>query len=301
MSFESLYTACTLCPRACGVNRFAEETGVCGMSAKLVCARAALHFWEEPCISGQTGSGTVFFNGCNLRCIYCQNYGISRGQGGKELSPGALCEVFLSLQAQGAANINLVTPTHFVPHLLYAIPRAREQGLTIPIVYNCGGYESVQTLAMLDGLIDVYLPDFKYIDPALALSCSGAQDYPSVAKKSLREMMRQVGAPLFDQDGMMKRGVIVRHLVLPGRAEDAVSLIRDLFDTYGNRLIFSVMNQYTPPSARALPPPLDRPLSEEEYGTVLRAMEQMGIVRAMVQQGGTVSESFIPQFDLTGL
>lgn len=301
MNAFSLYTSCTLCPRKCGVNRPAGERGFCGADAELLCARAALHAWEEPCLTGEFGSGTVFFSGCNLRCVYCQNRSISRGKVGKPASPEHLAQIFLSLEAQHAANINLVTPTHYLPHLLEAIPLARKTGLSIPIVYNCGGYESVESLALLEGLIDIYLPDCKYPDSTLAKALSGAEDYPTVSKRAIREMVRQVGSPIFDQNGLLRRGVIVRHLVLPACAQNAADLIEDLFDTYGNRIIFSVMNQYTPPSDLPLPSPLDRPITEEEYRLVVSRMEQLGIVRAYLQEGGTVTESFIPAFNGEGV
>lgn len=301
MNAFSLYTSCTLCPRKCGVNRRAGERGFCGADAELLCARAALHAWEEPCLTGEYGSGTVFFSGCNLRCVYCQNRSISRGRVGKPVSPEHLAQIFLSLEAQHAANINLVTPSHYLPHLLEAIPLARKMGLSIPIVYNCGGYESVESLALLEGLIDIYLPDDKYPDSALAKALSGAEDYPTVAKRAIREMVRQVGSPIFDQNGLLRRGVIVRHLVLPACAQNAADLIEDLFDTYGNRIIFSVMNQYTPPSDLSLPSPLNRPITEEEYRLVVSRMEQIGIVRAYLQEGGTVTESFIPSFNGEGV
>lgn len=301
MNHSELYAHCTLCPRSCGADRLHGERGFCSVDAHLYCARAALHAWEEPCISGKRGSGTVFFSGCNLRCVYCQNRKISRGAAGKVLDVKALASVFLSLQEKGAENINLVTPTHYLPHLLDAIPLARANGLTIPIVYNCGGYERPEMLALLEGLIDIYLPDFKYVDAALAASLSAAPDYVQVAKRALREMVRQVGAPRFDADGRMTRGVIVRHLVLPEHAEDSKQLLSDLFALYGNRIFFSVMNQYTPPSGASLPDFLKTPLSEEEYRAVLDHMDALGIVRAFTQEGGTVSESFIPSFDQEGL
>ncbi len=296
----ALYSSCSLCPRACRVDRTAGQTGFCGMTDTLICARAALHHWEEPCISGTHGSGTVFFSGCNLRCDYCQNRDISRGRSGKAVTPERLCEILLSLQAQGAENINLVTPTHFLPHLLTAIPRAKEHGLTLPIVYNCGGYESVHALALLEGLVDIYLTDFKYMDASYAAIRSLAPDYPAICRAALREMVRQTGAPRFDRRGMLRRGTIVRHLVLPGRAEDAIALLDDLFFTYGTRILYSVMNQYTPPSLISLPSPLDAPLSKDEYARVLAHLDSLGI-DAYTQEEGTVSESFIPPFDLTGI
>jgi len=297
----SLYQACTLCPRRCRANRLAGQLGFCQSTADLFCARASLHHWEEPCLSGTGGSGTVFFSGCNLRCVYCQNRRISRSAAGKRIDAERLSKIFLSLQRRGAENINLVTPTHFIPHLLIAIPLARECGLKLPIVYNCGGYESVESLRLLEGLIDVYMPDFKYCDDSLSAELSAAEDYPRIARAAIREMVRQVGAPRFDERGMLIRGVLVRHLVLPGRGCDAIEIARDLFATYGNRILLSVMNQYTPPEGVSLPPFLRLPLKEEEYLNVLEEIDRMGMVSIFAQEGGTVDESFIPDFNGEGV
>ena len=215
-STETLLSNCILCPRKCGVNRLAGQTGYCGATGQIVVARAALHMWEEPCISGNVGSGTVFFGGCNLKCVFCQNHSIAIGDCGKEIPLSRLAEIFLELQAQGAANINLVTPTHYIPQIRDALLLAKEQGLAIPIVYNSGGYENAEALRLLKGLVDIYLPDFKYVSSQFSRQYSHATDYFEQASFALTEMYAQVGAPLFDdQTGMMKRGMIVRHLLLP--------------------------------------------------------------------------------------
>ena len=298
---ESLFSDCTLCPRHCHVNRLLGQAGYCGQTT-LKAARASLHMWEEPCISGTAGSGTVFFSGCNLRCIFCQNYHIALGEAGREISTKHLAEIFLSLQAQGANNINLVTPTHFVPQILLALQSAKEHGLTIPIVYNSSGYESTETLRLLEGYVDIYLPDFKYMDPALSLKYSHAQDYFTKAKESLAEMVRQTGSPVFDPaTGLMKRGVIVRHLLLPGQTKDSKKILRYLHTTYGNQIFISIMNQYTPlPQVKELPE-LNRRVSPAEYERVLDFALRIGIENGFFQEGETASDSFIPEFDERGL
>lgn len=298
---ESLLSDCTLCPRHCHVNRLLGQAGYCGQTT-LKAARASLHMWEEPCISGTAGSGTVFFSGCNLRCIFCQNYHIALGEAGREISTKHLAEIFLSLQAQGANNINLVTPTHFVPQILLALQSAKEHGLTIPIVYNSSGYESTETLRLLEGYVDIYLPDFKYMDPALSLKYSHAQDYFTKAKESLAEMVRQAGSPVFDPaTGLMKRGVIVRHLLLPGQTKDSKKILRYLHTTYGNQIFISIMNQYTPlPQVKELPE-LNRRVSPAEYERVLDFALRIGIENGFFQEGETASDSFIPEFDERGL
>lgn len=298
---ESLLSDCTLCPRHCHVNRLLGQAGYCGQTT-LKAARASLHMWEEPCISGTAGSGTVFFSGCNLRCVFCQNYHIALGEAGREISTKHLAEIFLSLQAQGANNINLVTPTHFVPQILLALQSAKEHGLTIPIVYNSSGYESTETLRLLEGYVDIYLPDFKYMDPALSLKYSHAQDYFTKAKESLAEMVRQAGSPVFDPaTGLMKRGVIVRHLLLPGQTKDSKKILRYLHTTYENQIFISIMNQYTPlPQVKELPE-LNRRVSPAEYERVLDFALRIGIENGFFQEGETASDSFIPEFDERGL
>jgi putative pyruvate formate lyase activating enzyme len=244
--FEKAYEECRLCPRECGVNRKEGQTGFCQMDGTLRVARAALHMWEEPCISGKRGSGAVFFSGCNLRCVYCQNFDIAAGTRGKEISRERLSEIFLELQAQGAANINLVTPDHDLPDIVWALLKAKEQGLCIPVVYNGSGYEKADVIAALEGLVDIFLTDFKYMDGELAGRLSHAGDYPEVAKRALEQMVKITGAHLFNEEGMMQRGVIVRHLLLPGHKKNAKAVLRYLWETYGDRVYISLMNQYTP-------------------------------------------------------
>lgn len=348
---RKILSDCTLCPRSCHANRLAGQTGYCGQTAQLRVARAALHDWEEPCISGRKGSGTVFFGGCPLRCVFCQNYEIAVGQTGKEITEERLAEIFLELQEKGANNINLVTPTHFVPLLVPALRKAKANGLQIPVVYNTSSYEKVETLQLLDGLVDIYLPDFKYVSEQLAGMLSHAPDYFETAKAAIAEMVRQVGEPIFtapdgqiltaeqmndacgeeedasvledcvqtkDADFLMKRGVIVRHLALPGQAEDSRRVLEYLYGTYGNRIYISLMNQYTPMpqlaerlaagqaenaggQTAAVYSQLQRLLSEEEYEELVDYAIELGVENGFLQEGETAKESFIPMFDGEGV
>ncbi|MBR1812167.1 MAG: 4Fe-4S cluster-binding domain-containing protein [Clostridia bacterium] len=291
-------SGCTLCPRACRVDRGAGQRGVCGERDTVRAARAALHFWEEPCISGEGGSGAVFFSGCALRCVYCQNAAISRGGVGAEISSQRLREIFFSLIEQGAENINLVTPSHFAPQIAEAL----QGGLPVPVVYNCAGYETVETLRRLDGLVDVYLPDFKYADPALAAAYSNAADYPAVAVAALKEMYRQTGAQVFDSRGMLIKGVQVRHLVLPGHLENTYGVI-DAFSALfpHGEAGFSLMSQFTPTDACKHFPALCRRLTQEEYERAVDYMYLCGIENGFVQELSSAKEEYTPPFDLTGL
>ncbi len=319
---EKELRACRLCPRACGVNRLAGETGYCGMSAEIRAARAALHFWEEPCISGygecrpagmpsagapekndrRRGSGTVFFSGCNLRCVYCQNREIAAGKAGRVITGERLAGIFLELQEQGACNINLVTPTPYIPQIAEALRTARAEGLAIPAVCNCGGYESVHALQLLDGLVDVYLTDFKYMDAEAARLYSAAPDYPLAAAAALAEMMRQAPKAEFDGAGVMTKGVIVRHLLLPGQVKDACAVTDYVFDTYGDAVWLSLMRQYTPMSGVGDQyPGLDRAVTGREYYRWLAHVMDRGISNCFIQDRGTAQESFIPPFDGEGL
>ena len=293
------YDNCTLCPRGCGVDR-SETTGYCGQSDKLYAAKAYLHKWEEPCISGKNGSGTVFFTGCGLKCVYCQNRDIALGMAGYEISAQRLGEIFLELENRGAHNINLVTPSHYLRHIIEALDFTRGK-LTIPVVYNCGGYESVQAIKKLDGYVDIYLPDFKYMDIALAKKYSNAPDYPEIAKAAIDEMVKQTMRCVFDENGMMKRGVIVRQLVLPSYTKNSKAVIKYLYETYGDDVYMSIMNQYTPMMGMEDYPELGRRVSEEEYNEVVDFAVSLGVENAFVQEGGTVSESFIPAWDGDGI
>ena len=308
MSWDKLYENCKLCPRACGVNRLAGQVGFCGQTAELLIARAALHMWEEPCISGSAGSGAVFFNGCSLGCIYCQNYEISgtgmqalREDHGRNVTREHLVTLFLGLQEQGAANINLVTATQFLPHIVWAIPKAREAGLTIPIVYNTSGYETAAQLRQLTGLVDCYLPDFKYMNGDIARQYSKAADYPQQVKEALAEMVGQTGPAVFDEKGMLQKGVIVRHLVLPGQKEQAKDIIRYLHETYGDQIWLSILNQYTPMPAVQGDPVLKRKLTTYEYEQVIAYALELGVEQAYRQEGNAAAESFIPSFHGEGV
>lgn len=308
---------CTLCPRNCGVDRENGQLGLCGQTDEVKVARAALHAWEEPCISGEHGSGAVFFSGCSLQCVFCQNYNIAHGTAGKAITTGRLSEIFLELQEKGAHNINLVTASHFVPQIITALESAKKQGLTLPIVYNTGSYEKVDTIRQLEGLIDIYLPDFKYMSPMISAKYSSAADYSMVAKKVIAEMVRQTGAPVFfqskdteaspdeqdpiDAGALMKRGTIVRHLLLPGYIEDSKAVIRYLYQTYGDNIYISIMNQFTPLAGLEKYPELNRKVTEEEYETVVDYAVKLGVERGFIQEGNTAEESFIPEFDGEGV
>ena len=321
---------CYLCPRMCGADRDEGELGFCGMPGKLYVARAALHMWEDPCISGNfgeedtkrktdgimdnseklvdaskisgdktskniPGSGTVFFSGCTLRCIYCQNYQIAAGKFGKIITMDRLTEIFLELQAKGAANINLVTPTHYTDQIIRALDKVKHK-LHIPVVSNTSGYERVETLKMLDGYVDIYLTDFKYMNPDLAKKYSKAPDYPEMAKLALSEMVRQTGKPVFDNTGLMKSGVIVRHLLLPGQLLDSKRIVRYVYETYGDSVYLSLMNQYTPlPQVKDIPE-LNCKVKHKSYEKLIDFALNLGVTNAYTQSGEAISESFIPAF-----
>ncbi|MBM6784290.1 radical SAM protein [Enorma massiliensis] len=300
----STLSACELCPRRCRADRAAGERGVCGATDTLRLARAALHFWEEPPISGEEGSGTVFFSGCPLKCVYCQNHEISTGNFGIDVSPERLAQIMLELQDQGALNINLVTATHYAHLLPEAIATARARGLVVPIVYNTSGYERVEAVRELDDLVDIWLTDFKYADAGLGRALSHVPDYPSVAQSALIEMARQLerhGGGAARADGTWTRGIIVRHLVLPGHAEDSCRVLDLIWDAVGDVPI-SVMNQYTPNAAmRAAGGELARAVAREEYERVLDHADDLGFTQMFWQEGGAVDESFTPPFDTTGV
>lgn len=292
---------CNLCPRECNVNRRNGEKGICGVAGPgIVGARAALHMWEEPCISGENGSGTVFFSGCPLRCVYCQNYYIANGTTGSEITKERLAEIFLELQEKNAENINLVTPTHFTPEIIWAVKHAREQGLHLPIVYNCSGYEKVETLKKLDGIVDIYLTDFKYMDKEVAKRYSRAENYPEIAKAALAEMVKQCGNAEFDERDMMKRGMIVRHLLLPGQMKNAKDVVQYVYETYGDRVFLSLMNQYTPLPHVEKYPELNRRITEDEYDELVDFAIELGVENGFIQEGETAEESFIPEFNEEG-
>ena len=286
---------CALCPRQCCVDR-RNVRGYCGETEQVRVARASLHMWEEPCISGSAGSGTVFFAGCPLRCVFCQNRTIAFGEKGKALTPEQLTALFLLLQHKGAHNINLVTPTHFAPQIADALKSAKMQGLSIPVVYNTSGYETVHTLRLLEGVVDIYLPDLKYYSAAVSQKYSRAPDYFAYASRAIGEMVRQTGAPVFDGE-QMRTGVIVRHMVLPGHVNDAKAVLKYLDDTYKEDVYISIMNQYTPPKDIEDYPEISRRVTRREYERVVDYAIELGIQNAFIQEGDTAKESFIPDFD----
>ena len=283
---------CNLCPRGCGALREEGQKGYCGADGKVRIARIAPHYWEEPCISGTKGSGTVFFCGCNLGCIFCQNGQISCGGVGKEYTVPALAEAMTHLQSEGVHNINLVTPTHYIPQIAEALDRAK---LPIPVVYNTGGYESVQSLKMLRDKVQIYLPDYKYHSAELSARYSNAPDYSAVALEAIGYMLNTTGDNRFDDEGIMTKGVIIRHLVLPGCADDSMKAIKDLRDRFGKGITVSIMNQYTP--MKNMPAPLDRTVTDDEYELVLDYADFLGLKNGYRQEGGAVGESFIPPFE----
>ena len=300
-STESFMKECRVCPRNCSADRLSDQKGFCRAGAEIILARAALHMWEEPCISGKEGSGAVFFSGCSLGCKFCQNGQISRGQIGKKVTADRLADIFLELQQQKANNINLVTAGHFLPQVAEAIEKSRNRGLQIPVVYNSSGYEKSEMLKLLEGLVDVYLPDFKYMDPELAEKYSYARDYPEVAKEALKEMVRQTGTPEFDRQGIMKKGVIVRHLLLPGHVKDSRRVLEYLLSTYGKEIYISLMNQYTPMPAMKDDPRLSRKVTDREYQRLIDYGIQLGLENGFIQEGETAKESFIPEFNGEGI
>lgn len=299
-------SGCSLCPRSCGARRAAGERGACGETETLRIARAALHFWEEPCISGTRGSGAIFFSGCQLRCVYCQNQPIAHGDVGREIPLSRLVDIFYELEAKGANNINLVTPDHFIPQIAEAIRRAKQKGFALPFVYNTSSYVNVDALRELDGLIDIYLPDLKYLDEMHAGAYSGAPDYPKVAKAALQEMYRQVGAVQFaqvsgEENEMMRRGMVVRHLLLPGALPDAKRIVAYLYETYGDDIYISLMSQYTPGPAVADHPLLRRRVRRKDYDALVDEAIRLGVDNAFIQEGSAADESFIPAFDYEGV
>lgn len=290
-----LYKNCVICPRKCGVNRY-EKVGVCGASNKLKVAYYSLHMWEEPVLSGERGSGTVFFSHCNLKCIYCQNKKISLDGYGKEISNKKLGEILLELQERGAHNINLVTPTHYVPNIAGVLREIKNKELKIPVVYNTSSYENVGTLMMMNSLVDIYLADLRYYDDSLAVTYSQCPHYFETATMAIDEMYRQVGSPVFDDKGMMQKGLIVRVLILPGHLEDAKNIIRYLYQTYQDDIFISIMNQYTPVNP-CIYQQLNRKLTPEEYDEVIHYALELGVSNAFIQEEGTADESFIPDFN----
>ena len=300
VNMKKLLENCMLCPRCCKVNRLIGEVGFCKATDKLKVAKVSLHKYEEPCISGSIGSGTIFFSHCNLGCVYCQNYDISIKNYGREVSIERLSEIMLEQQKRGAHNINLVTPTHYVPQIIEAIKLAKEKGLNIPIIYNTSGYERRETIKLLNGYIDIYLTDFKYFDDEIAYKYSKANNYKKHAMESLEEMFRQIGKNKFDGELMMK-GIIVRHLILPGFINDSKKIISYLYNTYKDDIYISIMNQYTPLKQVEKYKELNRIITEDKYNEVIDFAIKIGVNNAFIQEGETQKESFIPSFDNEGV
>lgn len=292
------YISCNLCCRKCGVDRY-ERVGYCRMPADVYITRAALHKWEEPPISGVRGSGTIFFAGCSLRCIFCQNREISRGPIGEKVTVNGLSDIMLNLQREGAHNINLVTPTHYSPTICLAIDKARAKGLCIPIVYNTGSYDTVETIRSLTGKVNIYLPDLKYYKNATSAKYSSAEYYVESSREAIDEMYRQVGDPIFDAEGMLTSGVVIRILLLPGHLAEAKLSLKYLIDKYGDGVYISLMNQYTP--MPDMPAPLNRKVTHAEYEELLDYAQKLGLKNGFYQDFGTAKESFIPSFDGTGV
>lgn len=295
------YENCLLCPRKCGINRRTGQTGVCGVSCEIKVARAALHYWEEPCISGKRGSGAVFFSGCSLHCVFCQNREISDGKEGKVISKERLSDIFMELADKGANNINLVTPGQYIPDIVWAVNDAKSRGMKLPIIYNTSGYENVTELKLLEGIVDVYLPDFKYMDSTLSAMYSRAKDYPSVAKQALSEMVRQQPDVVIDDvTGLIQKGVIVRQLLLPGHVNDAKAVLKYLYDTYHDHVYISMMSQFTPIALKDYPE-INRTVTRREYERLVDYALEIGITNAFIQEGDVAKDSFIPAFDCEGV
>ncbi len=290
------YKNCNLCHRRCGVDRTAGERGFCKMSDKIFISRIGLHKWEEPPISGTRGSGTVFFSGCSLGCIYCQNRAISRGECGSEITVDELALRMLALEREGAHNINLVTPTHYAPSVIAATAAARARGLTVPIVYNTGTFDTVETISALSGTVDIYLPDLKYYRAQTAAEYSNAPTLPEASRAAIAQMVAQTGAPVINSEGIMQKGTIVRILLLPGHLAEAKLNVRYLYDTYGDDIYISLMSQYTPPEG--MPHPLDRTVTAAEYRELCGYASRIGVTRAFVQDPSSACEDFIPPFDV---
>lgn len=295
------YENCLLCPRKCGINRSTGQTGVCGISSEIKVARAALHYWEEPCISGKRGSGAVFFSGCSLHCVFCQNREISDGKAGKVIGKERLSDIFMELAVKGANNINLVTPGQYIPDIVWAVNDAKSRGMKLPIIYNTSGYENVTELKLLEGIVDVYLPDFKYMDSTLSARYSRAKDYPSVAKQALSEMVRQQPDVVIDDaTGLIQKGVIVRQLLLPGHVNDAKAVLKYLYDTYHDHVYISMMSQFTPIALKDYPE-INRTVTRREYERLVDYALKIGITNAFIQEGDVAKDSFIPAFDCEGV
>lgn len=302
MSFSEItLKECKLCPRRCGVDRLNGKTGYCGAGLQPKVALAALHFWEEPCISGESGSGAVFFSQCNLSCMFCQNYKISQDGFGKEISVEKLARIFLQLQGKGANNINLVSATPYIPQTADAILLARQNGLSIPIVYNSNAYESIEALSLLDGLVDIYLPDLKYKDDRYAMRYSDAPEYFLHATAAILEMYRQTGKPVYNEHGIMQKGLIIRHLLLPGLKEDSKKVLLWIKENLPTEVLVSLMTQYTPMYRALSCKELNRRITKREYGEMLDYFFEIGLENGYIQERSSAQSKYTPEFDLSGI
>lgn len=297
---NNILECCTLCPRNCRVNRY-EKVGYCGATAAVKAARAFLHMWEEPCISGEKGSGTVFFSNCNLKCVFCQNYKISQEGYGKILKEGRLEEIFFELMERGAHNINLVTPTHYIPQIKEALIRAKKSGLNIPIIYNSSGYEDVHILKTLDGIIDIYLPDLKYYNDSFSIKYSKAPGYFKNASSAILEMYRQVGNPVFDDNNMMRRGLMVRHMMLPGGLFDSKKIVDWVLKSLPREVYLNIMCQYTPFNKACDFPEINKKVNKKHYEALLDYALSMGIENGFFQEFESAKEEYVPDFNLEGI
>lgn len=301
MKHIDLLKNCLLCNRKCGVNRLKGELGVCSAGDSIRIARAALHLWEEPPISGENGSGTVFFSHCNFKCVFCQNHEISQNYNGATISIERLSDIFLELQQKGANNINLVTPTHYVPQIVEALDIAKVKGLKLPILYNTNGYDSLDTIKYLDGYIDVYLPDFKYFNNKYAIKYSKVNDYKDNLIPVLKEMIRQTGSTKFDDNGLITKGVIIRHLMLPGLLFDSKKVIDTIYKTFGNQVYISIMNQYTPMFKACEYPEINKRLNSKHYDSLINYASEIGVINGFIQDSEASSTDFVPSFNLEGV
>lgn len=300
MNYNYLLKNCNLCIRNCKIDRLSGQVGVCNSTGTLKIARAKLHHWEEPCISGSKGSGTVFFSNCNLKCVFCQNHLISQEGNGLEISINRLSEIFLELQSQGAHNINLVTPTHYVPQIIEALKISKSNGLTIPILYNTNSFDSLETIKLLNGYIDVYLPDFKYFDDKYSITYSKAAGYSKNVLEIIKEMVSQVGEPQF-KDGIIQKGVIVRHLLLPGLLFDSKKVIDILYNNFGDNIYISLMNQYTPLYNAKNYPEINKSINPKIYDSLINYAVNIGVKNGFIQEEGANSESYVPSFKNEGV
>ena len=292
---------CTVCARNCGSNRNTENLGFCKSSSKIKLAKAYGHMWEEPCISGEKGSGTVFFSNCNLRCVFCQNHDISQEDIGKEVSIERLSEIFLEQQARGFHNINLVNPTHYIPQIICALDMAKERGLSIPIVYNSNGYENIESIKALKGYVDVYIPDLKYFNDKYAIKYSKAPNYFNIASEAIKEMVKQVGTCEFDDNGIMTKGVIIRHLMLPGLLFDSKKVVDYIYKTFGDDVFLSLMNQYTPMFKANEYPEINKTLNPGHYDSLIDHCIDLGFKNAFIQESGSNTTAYVPDFNLQGI